>query len=200
MKCEDMKEITSKNNDEFSVFKDKLNKEQKEHLETCKKCNEMMLRYEKLLYMLKSEKHEVKPGFNQKVLSRLDNAKEKYYIATGNAVWKYATVVLTALLIVTAGLFFYEKNHPTEILVEFSMNMPDAKSISLVGDFNGWDSESVKLTESKGLWTAKLKVKPGRYQYAFVIDGNKWMPDPNSKMYVDSGFGTKNSILDTKKL
>lgn len=177
-----MKELTNKNNDEFGVFKD----------------NETILKYEKLLYVLKSEKYKVKPDFNQKVLSRLD--KEKHSMPTSNAVWKYATVVLTVLLIVTTGLFFYEKNNPTEILVEFNLNMPDAKSISLVGDFNGWNSNSIKLTNKNGLWIAKIKIKQGRYQYAFVIDGKKWIPDPNSTMYVDSGFGTKNSILDTKNM
>jgi hypothetical protein len=47
-----------------------------------------------------------------------------------------------------------------------------------------------------GIWRVRLSLHPGRYQYAFVVDGEKWMPDPRATTVVDSGFSGANSVLD----
>jgi len=51
-------------------------------------------------------------------------------------------------------------------------------------------------TEGDGIWTGTLKLEPGRYEYMFVLDGEKWFPDPNALRYVKDGFGNKNAILE----
>jgi len=72
-----------------------------------------------------------------------------------------------------------------------------AETVSVVGDFNNWDINSYKLVKQDSKWVARLTLKPGRYQYMFVIDGKSWMPDPNAVEYVHDGFGNRNSVLDT---
>jgi 1,4-alpha-glucan branching enzyme len=44
-------------------------------------------------------------------------------------------------------------------------------------------------------WRITLKVKPGKYQYGFLVDGKEWVADPNSFRQVPDGFGKFNSVL-----
>jgi len=73
---------------------------------------------------------------------------------------------------------------------------PDAKQVSLAGTFNQWDAQVTPLvrTGATGVWTATLTLPAGQHQYAFVVDGVRWVPDPGAPA-VDDGFGRRNSVL-----
>ena len=86
------------------------------------------------------------------------------------------------------------------MMVRFSIDMPEASRVSLVGDFNGWDEQAVGLKLRDGTWTTKVRLKPDRYQYMFLIDGERWLPDPRADEHVDDGYGNRNSIIDVKKI
>jgi hypothetical protein len=65
----------------------------------------------------------------------------------------------------------------------------------VAGSFNDWTPEKAPLVPiGNGRWVGDLTVKPGRYEYLFVVDG-QWLPDPNAKESVQNPFGGKNSIL-----
>jgi 1,4-alpha-glucan branching enzyme len=70
--------------------------------------------------------------------------------------------------------------------------------VAIAGDFNGWNPQDNILEdpEGDGIWTGTLNLKPGRYEYMFVLDGEKWFPDPNALRYVKDGFGNRNAILE----
>ena len=84
--------------------------------------------------------------------------------------------------------------------VQFSLRINDTKAhtVAIAGDFNGWNPRENLLEdpEGDGIWTGTLKLEPGRYEYMFVLDGEKWFPDPNALRYVKDGFGNKNAILE----
>ena len=84
--------------------------------------------------------------------------------------------------------------------VKFSLRISDTKThtVAIAGDFNGWNPQANLLEDSEGdgVWTGTLKLEPGRYEYMFVMDGEKWFPDPNALRYVKDGFGNKNAILE----
>ena len=84
--------------------------------------------------------------------------------------------------------------------VQFSLKINDDKAhtVAIAGDFNGWNPQANILEdpEGDGIWTGTLKLEPGRYEYMFVLDGEKWFPDPNALRYVKDGFGNKNAILE----
>lgn len=61
--------------------------------------------------------------------------------------------------------------------VVFQLYAPDAKSVVVAGDFNGWRTDDFLTKDETGIWSKKFKVKPGVYQYKFIVDG-KWMLDP----------------------
>lgn len=84
-------------------------------------------------------------------------------------------------------------------LVLFEVEMPRAVSVALTGDFNGWELPGIELARDKnGRWSRKLKLPPGRYRYALVVD-DKLMPDPSAGEFVPDGFGAQNAVLDTER-
>ena len=89
------------------------------------------------------------------------------------------------------------KQEEPKIFVRLVLLQPGARSVSVAGDFNGWDPAQTKLERSDGgVWTATIPLKPGRYQYMFVIDGKQWMADPLAAEEATDGFGAQNAVLD----
>ncbi|HET98566.1 MAG TPA: glycoside hydrolase family 13 [Desulfurivibrio alkaliphilus] len=79
---------------------------------------------------------------------------------------------------------------------EFSLNAPDADEVYLVGDFNNWENGKGKMRKLKsGLHKKSLKLKPGRYEYRFVVDG-QWWTDPNNSLRCPNAFGEENSVIE----
>ncbi|HKB66719.1 MAG TPA: S8 family serine peptidase [Pyrinomonadaceae bacterium] len=73
----------------------------------------------------------------------------------------------------------------------------EAKNVSLVGDFNSWDTALTPLRKDKsGLWLAEVEApKAGNYQYKFIVDGSRWLEDPSNGMKVPDNYGGLNSVL-----
>jgi CheY-like chemotaxis protein len=75
---------------------------------------------------------------------------------------------------------------------------PDAKSVSIVGDFNNWDihANSMKKQEN-GDYAISLDLEQGReYQFRYLIDGLKWENDRDADKYVRSVYGdSDNSVV-----
>ena len=79
--------------------------------------------------------------------------------------------------------------------VEFTLKAPTARVVNLAGEFNGWSPTASPLRKrSSGEWAITLQLKPGRYQYKFIVDG-KWIPDPENPMQQDDTYGGKNSVV-----
>jgi|SRR5689334_23170480 len=84
--------------------------------------------------------------------------------------------------------------HDTVTFVRFVFVGP-AKSVALVGDFNGWGGRQTSLTQTpNGAWTVSVPMTNGRHEYAFVVDGTRWVPDPLALTSSDD-FDTKSSII-----
>jgi len=56
--------------------------------------------------------------------------------------------------------------------VNFICHAPQAKSVSLVGDFNGWNplAHPMKQTPDRS-WLLNVELKHGHHRYAFLVDG-----------------------------
>ncbi|HEY8484832.1 MAG TPA: isoamylase early set domain-containing protein [Longimicrobiales bacterium] len=83
------------------------------------------------------------------------------------------------------------------VYVQFVLTAPNARSVSLVGDFNGWEPEGYPLhdLDGDGVWTGLVALPPGMHKYMFVVDGNRWVTDPRAERYVDDGFGMRNALI-----
>jgi 1,4-alpha-glucan branching enzyme len=66
----------------------------------------------------------------------------------------------------------------------------------LAGDFNGWDAQAQPMVKgSDGVWSATVKLKPGAYQYKFVVDG-EWSEDHTNSHRAWTAEGTVNSVVE----
>jgi anti-sigma factor RsiW len=100
------------------------------------------------------------------------------------------------LVVFTVDVF---RNHaplePPHVQVELKLAGEKASTVAVAGDFNGWDAVTMKKGED-GVWRTRLSLPPGRYRYAFVVDKEKWVADPQSATVVESGYGGTDSVLD----
>jgi hypothetical protein len=80
----------------------------------------------------------------------------------------------------------------TERGVMFQCLAPEAHIVYLAGDFNAWaknrdglvfDPEFV-MTPSSGVWTVTVSLPPGKHEYQFVADGDRWLGDGHSVVEV----------------
>jgi len=77
----------------------------------------------------------------------------------------------------------------------FEFTDPKATSVCVAGTFNDWQPEAKALhPDGKGKWWKETPLKPGDYEYCFVVDGN-WIPDPRAVETVANPFGGRNSVL-----
>ncbi|MFN8645700.1 MAG: isoamylase early set domain-containing protein [Gemmatimonadales bacterium] len=81
-----------------------------------------------------------------------------------------------ALALVALGVTLFRDGGPRP--VRFAMAAPGAAQVALIGDFNDWDPRANPLRRQAGEWSVTLRLPPGRYRYAFVLDGRRWVADP----------------------
>jgi len=96
--------------------------------------------------------------------------------------------------------------------VKFQYYSKSAKTINLAGNFNGWgglaelgyfDVNRDSLNDEgrdgdekagDGIWTIIKELKPGGYQYKFVINTTIWEKDPSNFQTATEG-GVENSFI-----
>jgi len=80
---------------------------------------------------------------------------------------------------------------------QFVLVAPRATHVSLVGDFNDWDATRTPMNRAgnEALWTAVVALEPGRYHYAFFVDGSHWLADPSAPVARDEDYGAPSSVL-----
>ncbi|MEI6740468.1 MAG: isoamylase early set domain-containing protein [Gemmatimonadaceae bacterium] len=87
---------------------------------------------------------------------------------------------------------------PTRAGLRFEIQLPDAaQQVALVGDFNGWSASATPMVRRgpQGGWAAEIPLTPGRHEYAFVVDGRRWVIDPLAPQVPDAGFGPSNAVV-----
>jgi len=141
----------------------------------------------------------------------LDSLRRLLAPTRGARLGQLAVVGATAVVFLTVGVFLAGRppfaretrlpgSLPLAAVAEaqagnrvlFVMPAPNASSVAVLGTFNNW--VPTPLAKNKdGIWTANLTLAPGRYEYAFVIDGRWLGQDPLADEYVRS-FGEYNSV------
>jgi hypothetical protein len=117
-----------------------------------------------------------------------------------------ASLASILVLISAAGALFlsrYEHRYTlqsratNQMPITLSLNMPEARSVSVVGTFNAWDDKGYEMKKDKsmGTWTLVLHLPAGHHEYAFVLDGKEIIPDPRADFFKDDGFGNQNAVL-----
>ncbi len=81
-------------------------------------------------------------------------------------------------------------------VVRFVFMDADARSVSLVGDFNGWmpDATLLEPLGESGSWVVSLTLPRGRHEYAFLVNGQRWIADPFAPVTIDE-FDLESSVV-----
>ncbi len=80
--------------------------------------------------------------------------------------------------------------------VDFELEDAEATKVSIVGTFNNWDKNANPMKKENDVWKCTLKLKPGKYEYQFVVNETDWILDPKSGKNVDNKYEGKNSIIE----
>lgn len=90
---------------------------------------------------------------------------------------------------------------PTTRSHTFTVTAPRAKEAFIAGSFNAWKGQPMTRARS-GEWSASIELKPGRYEFKFIIDG-QWCcesgcegPHEGCLKCVPNSFGTMNRVLE----
>lgn len=185
------------------------------HIDACPSCRALDLSLRSLdhsLTCLADDVPEVPPFLVTRIMARIDEARASHGFPRLLA-WldrlrlpRLATVAVAAAAFL-AGVALNETARralppPGEpvvaahrVVIEYQGM--EGQEVGLVGDFNSWGKRPAPIDarQSGGTWTFTVDLKPGRYEYAFVIDGKKWLPDPQAAGIIPDGFGGMNSVL-----
>jgi hypothetical protein len=119
-----------------------------------------------------------------------------------NLAQSVAMACLVAVLAWQVGRVTAPRTEPVSagsepVTVRLVMVHPKAESVSVAGDFNGWHPDATPLRRSAdGYWSVSLPLKPGRYHYMFVVDGEEWVTDPFATDVSHDDFGADNAVLE----
>lgn len=171
--------------------------ELKIHAGTCEACS-TRLKSARILFLNRGFRKAAPAGLSERITRHIleNNFKKK----TRTLPWILIPLAAAALVLIT---FFFTLTFFTQpdniITINLTIQVPDAASVSVVGDWNGWNPDVDILTDpdGDGTWEIRLKLnKNNEYRYQFLINGEDWIPDPASPLQVDDGFGGINSILE----
>jgi AMP-activated protein kinase-like protein len=154
------------------------------------------------------------PTFTEEVLSRLPEPRSSFWARSWTLLWEPRTlrwnlasaVVLTVVLLAITpvvwrtlvdGTAVAPPPHHVVTLFRFSVEAPRAQRVAVAGDFNGWRTDEIFLSDTtgQGHFAVSLPLRPGRYAYMFVVDGTTWVTDPHATAYRDDGFGNRNALV-----
>ena len=79
--------------------------------------------------------------------------------------------------------------------VSFVYYNPDARHVSITGEFNQWSPRGIALTPLRdtGLFYHTMQIRgPVRVEYKLIVDG-EWITDPYCPNNIDNGVGEQNS-------
>jgi serine protease AprX len=79
----------------------------------------------------------------------------------------------------------------------FVFHDDNAQSVSVAGDFNGWSQVVTPLRrDESGLWLTEIAApRAGRFEYKFIINGQRWIEDPSNGMKAADNYGGLNSVV-----
>jgi hypothetical protein len=82
---------------------------------------------------------------------------------------------------------------------QFVIHDSRARRVSVVGDFNRWDSKSTPMVRSanSGMWSVTIPMLPGRHMYGFIVDDSAFVLDPDRRFARtrDADLGVEGSVV-----
>ena len=214
MNCQKAKQQIQEYLDQHLPEKEK--RELEEHIKTCSSCRNELKEWEHFFsdVHILAEKESVPAGMTQSIMNQiqskkltiqpswLERLKHVLSIPSFSLRWIGAAAVAVIALAIFANFNWVSPdispNGLTEVQFSLRAGAEPLSSVAVVGDFNDWNPNKHLLQDENedGIWTATLRLEPGRYEYMFILDGQNWVPDPEAFRFVRDGFGNKNAVIE----
>lgn len=148
--------------------------------------------------------------FTRQVMGRLKHgrtapspaARFRDFLFRGRSLrWNMATALAAAaVLILTTAIAVRQiprqDTRDAALTVKLNFYAPQAQRVAVAGDFNRWQTDTHTLVRRDGgIWTVEIPLRPGVYSYMFVVDGTRWVSDPDAEAFQDDGFGNRNAVV-----
>jgi len=218
MNCKKTKKLLQLYIDDALTFGEKQQVEQ--HLEECSACRAELKSLSASVKLIKSlPEVSTPPNFTENLMAKISREEIQIQSTWMDRLKKQVTIpqlsfrfagaaAITAIFVFLAFTFLFNfsglPGQPNQkeavaqqVEVTFTISGINANQIAVAGDFNSWNTSANQLEDpdGDGIWTGKMQLEPGRYEYMLVVDDGKWVTDPNAKVYADDGFGSKNAVL-----
>jgi len=218
MNCQKTKKLLQLYIDDALTFGEK--QLVKEHLEGCSACRTELKSLSATVKLIKSlSEVSTPPDFTENLMAKISREEIRIQSNWMDLLKKQVTIpqfsfrfagaaAITAIFVFLAFTFLFNfsglPGQPSQkeaaaqqVEVTFTISGINANQIAVAGDFNSWNTGANQLEDpdGDGIWTGKMQLEPGRYEYMLVVDDGKWVTDPNAKAYVNDGFGSKNAVL-----
>jgi len=165
--------------------------------------------YRESLKDLENHEERVPDGFASRVMAALPDKPRHTWGDKLKSFWPerrfWAVPAISgalAMLMIMAGITLF-RSTPNTLLIPVVLDLyaPSAKQVELVGTFSNWMPKAFRLKgpDATGYWAIAVKLPPGRYEYAFMINGSQIVPDDDGEGLRPDGFGHENSLLLLKK-
>jgi hypothetical protein len=96
------------------------------------------------------------------------------------------------------GYNSFKNKHPfankDSVIRFFLRNNQKAAKVFLAGSFTNWELNAVPMTKVDSGWVASVKLRPGKWLYKFIADGN-WIVDRDNEIVENDGMGNDNSVF-----
>jgi len=214
MKCLKAKQLIQEYLDQHISEEEKKDLEQ--HIQTCSSCREEFKKWEYFFSDVKilAEKESAPTGMTQLIMNQIQSKEVtiqpswwerlKHVLSIPRFSFRWigaAAVSVIAVVLFVNFIWLSPENYPnglTEVQFSLRAGAEPLSSVAVVGDFNDWNPNKHLLNDENedGIWTATLRLEPGRYEYMFILDGQEWVPDPEAYRYVRDGFGNKNAVIE----
>ncbi len=218
MNCQKIKKLLNPYIDQ--ALEQKTTQQVEEHLKSCSACRQEYQRLKKIATSLNSTSPQMVPEtFTQNIMAKISQEKIQIQSSWMDHLKKQVSIpqfsfrlagaaAVAAVFVFLAFTFLFnfsglpgqpgqKEATAHQVEVTFTISGIKANQIAVAGDFNGWNTSANQLEDpdGDGIWTGKMYLKPGRYEYMLVVDDANWVTDPNAKVYADDGFGSRNAVL-----
>ena len=72
----------------------------------------------------------------------------------------------------------------------------NSETAQLYGDFTKWVGQNMTKPKKGGFSLSITLLSGQKYQFRYLLDGNRWINDPQADAFVPNPFGTEDSVLN----
>lgn len=173
------------------------------HLAECPECRNYRLFLERL-GRISSRTPETwlqkaPAGLPDRVIARLWRPRSRLDFLLPSPAFRPAWAAAAAAFLLAVGYWGGRRSaEPAAIALQLTLDAPRAQSVAVAGDFNDWRPQSLKRRGE--IWVATVRLKPGRYEYAFILNDRVWMVDPRAPEVIRDEKGRPTGVLDIRGL